>query len=239
MISIPSLARASNPYAFVELKGYTIENASLLEKNPAIVEKRKQDALQRQNEEGERRKRKEEAERREAEAREKRREKGIVTEPDDYYRVPSHVKTLLISGCSEFSNPILDLSRFVELEALRIGGNCFNRVNRVSVVGLEKLKSVAIGEKSFQNESNDSELIVSACPALTSLSIGNDSFKRFKGFKVSSLPSLSTLVVGSHCFSTVSFVVKDLNSLTSICLGEGCFEKSHHTVIESVCLSPM
>ena len=239
MISIPSLVKANNPYAFAELKEYTIENASLLEKNPAIVEKQRQEKLRKQNEEEERRKKKEEIERREAEERQKRQEKGVVLEPDDYYRVPSNVKTLLISGCGEFSNAILDLFRFSELEELKIGDGCFNRVNRVSVVGLRKLKSVTIGAKSFQNESNDSELIVSDCPELASLIIGNESFKGFKGFKLNSLPSLSTLVIGSHCFSTISFVVKDLDSLTSICLGEGCFEKSRHTVIESTYVSPM
>ena len=233
LVNIPALVKASNPYAFAELKEFTVENASLLEKNPAIVEKRKQDALRKQNEEEERKRRREEEKRREEEERKKRQEKGIVLEPDDYHRVPLHVKTLLISGCGDFSNAILDLSRFSVLEELQIGYGCFNYVSKVSVAGLKKLKSVIIGEKSFQNESNDSELVVSDCPELASLTIGNDSFRNFKGFKLSSLPSLATLVVGAHCFTTVSFVVKDLNSLTSICLGEGCFEKSRHTVVES------
>ena len=233
LVNIPALVKASNPYAFAELKEFTVENASLLEKNPAIVEKRKQDALRKQNEEEERKRRREEEKRREEEERKKRQEKGIVLEPDDYHRVPLHVKTLLISGCGDFSNAILDLSRFSVLEELQIGYGCFNKVSKMSVVGLTKLKSVAIGAKSFQNESNDSELVVSDCPELASLTIGNDSFRNFKGFKLSSLPSLATLVVGAHCFTTVSFVVKDLNSLTSICLGEGCFEKSRHTVVES------
>ena len=99
LVNIPALVKASNPYAFAELKEFTVENASLLEKNPAIVEKRKQDALRKQSEEEERKRRREEEKRREEEERKKRQEKGIVLEPDDYHRVPLHVKTLLISGC--------------------------------------------------------------------------------------------------------------------------------------------
>ena len=166
---------------------------------------------------------------------------AVISCKKDWDCIDEHVGAIIVNDgcCNEEDLKVLDLSRFAELEELTIGDGCFNYVSKVSVVGLKKLKSVSIGAKSFQNESNDSELIVSECPELVSLSIGNESFKGFKEMKLNSLPSLSTLVVGSHCFNTVSFVVKDLDSLTSICLGEGCFEKSHHTVIESACVSPM
>ena len=233
LVNIPALVKASNPYAFAELKEFTVENASLLEKNPAIVEKRKQDALRKQSEEEERKRRREEEKRREEEERKKRQEKGIVLEPDDYHRVPLHVKTLLISGCGDFSNAILDLSRFSVLEELQIGYGCFNKVSKVSVVGLTKLKSVAIGAKSFQNESNDSELVVSDCPELTSLIIGNESFKGFKEMKLSELDGLETITIGDECFNDCDLVLEDLESVESVSIGVNSFEKSRHTVVES------
>ena len=162
-----------------------------------------------------------------------RKRRGIVMNSLEFMDLPAEARTITVSACEDYTSEVLDFSRFSELEELKIGARCFNYVSKVSVAGLKKLRSIEVGEYSFQNESNDSELVVSDCPELASLTIGNDSFGSFKGFKLSSLPSLATLVVGAHCFTTVSFVVKDLNSLTSICLGEGCFEKSRHTVVES------
>ena len=94
----------------------------------------------------------------------------------------------------------MDLSRFTELEELKIGDGCFNYVSKVSVVGLKKLKSVSIGAKSFQNDSNDSELVVSDCPELVSLSVGNESFKGFKEMKLSGLDGLKRVMMGAYCF---------------------------------------
>ena len=157
----------------------------------------------------------------------------IVTKAEDWNALPSGVKSITVSKCDDYQNEVLDLSRFTELEALTIGDGCFNYVSKVSIVGLKKLKSVVIGEKSFQNESNDSELIVSDCPELVSLSIGNESFKGFKGFKVNEVKALKTVTIGNECFKECDLVLKDLKSVESVQIGVNSFEKSRHTVVES------
>ena len=101
------------------------------------------------------------------------------------------------------------------------------------MVGLKKLKSVSIGAKSFQNESNDSELIVSDCPELTSLIIGNESFKGFKEMTLSELDGLETITIGDDCFKECDLLVKDLKSVESVVIGANSFEKSRHSVVES------
>ena len=170
--------------------------------------KRKEEEEKRKREEEEKKRVEEEKRRVEEELRE-RKEKGIVLNTEELNALPVNAKKLCVKKCDDYQNEVLDLSRFSALEELTIGDGCFNYVSKVSVVGLKKLKSVAIGAKSFQNESNDSELIVSDCPELMSLSIGNESFKGFKEMKVSEVKALKTITIGA-----------------------GCFEKSLHNVIE-------
>ena len=157
----------------------------------------------------------------------------VVTNAEEWHALSSGVKSITVNACDDYQNEVLDLSRFAELEKLTIGDGCFNYVSKVSVVGLKKLKSVAIGAKSFQNESNDSELIVSDCPELTSLSIGNESFKGFKEMKLSELDGLETITIGDDCFKECDLLVKDLKSVESVVIGANSFEKSRHSVVES------
>ena len=159
--------------------------------------------------------------------------KGMaVKSAEEWNALPSGVKRIVVDGCDDYQNEVLDLSRFTELEELTIGDGCFNYVSKVSVVGLKKLKSVAIGANSFQNDSNDSELIVSDCPELVSLSVGNESFKGFKEMKMSGLDGLKRVVMGGNCFKNAELRVSGLKGLETLSLGAGCFEKSLHSVIE-------
>ena len=217
MVDIPALKEMVLRLAFVDVKELKMENASLLESHEKLgVIKRKQE---------------EERLRLEKEKKE-RREKGIVLNAEDLESLSVELKSIDVKKCEDYQNEVLDLSRFTELEALTIGDGCFNYVSKVHVVGLKKLKSVAIGAKSFQNESNDSELIVSDCPELTSLSIGNESFKGFKEMKLSGLDGLKRVVMGGNCFENAELRVSGLKGLETLSLGAGCFEKSLHSVIE-------
>ena len=157
----------------------------------------------------------------------------VVTKAEEWHALSSGVKSITVNACDDYQNEVLDLSRFAELEELTIGDGCFNYVSKVSVVGLKKLKSVSIGAKSFQNESNDSELIVSDCPELTSLIIGNESFKGFKEMTLSELDGLETITIGDDCFKECDLLVKDLKSVESVVIGANSFEKSRHSVVES------
>ena len=257
MVNIPALKKLILRFAFVGVSELEMENASLLENHETLgVIKRKQDEERerRRREEEERRRREEERRRKEEERKKKeeeerkrreeeerlrkekekkeRREKGIVLNAEELNTLPVNAKKLWVKKCEDYQNEVLDLSRFAELEALTIGDECFNYVSKVSVVGLKKLKSVAIGAKSFQNESNDSELVVSDCPELVSLSVGNESFKGFREMKLNGLDGLKRVVMGGNCFKNAELRVSGLKGLETLSLGAGCFEKSLHSVIE-------
>ena len=215
--TIPKLDELSLPFAFLNVKELKMENASLLERNGELMKWRIPDKRSRE------------------ELRE-RRENGIVLNADDLESLPAHVKSITVNACEDYKKEVLDLSRFSELETLKIGSTCFNYVSRVSVVGLAKLKSMTVGEGAFQNNSSDCALVVKSCPLLCEVRVGNESFKAFKEVELVELASLKTITLGCGCFRDVDLVLKDLKSLEVVELGDLCFEKSRHTVIESVSL---
>ena len=219
--TIPKLDDLSLPFAFMNVKALEMENASLLENNGELMKWRMQIAEKRRKEEEELR---------------RRRESGIVLNADDLENLPAHVKSITVNACEDYKKEVLDLSRFSELETLKIGSTCFNYVSRVSVVGLAKLKSMTVGEGAFQNNSSDCALVVKNCPLLCEVRVGNESFKAFKEVELVELASLKTLTLGCGCFREVDLVLKELKSLEVVELGDLCFEKSRHTVIESVSL---
>ena len=208
--TIPKLSDLSLPFAFKNVKTLEMENAGMLENNGELMKIKE-------------------------ELRE-RRENGIVLNADDLENLPAHVKSITVNACEDYKKEVLDLSRFSELETLKIGSTCFNYVSRVSVVGLAKLKSMTVGEGAFQNNSSDCALVVKSCPLLCEVRVGNESFKAFKEVELVELASLKTLTLGCGCFREVDLVLKDLKSLEVVELGDLCFEKSRHTVIESVSL---
>ena len=206
--TIPNINELSLRFAFVNVKELKMENASMLENNEELMKI-------------------------EEELRE-RRENGIVLNTDDLESLPAHVKSITVNACEDYKKEVLDLSRFSELETLKIGSTCFNYVSRVSVVGLAKLKSMTVGEGAFQGDQSDAALVVKNCPLLCEVRVGNESFKAFKEVELVELASLKTLTLGCGCFREVDLVLKDLKSLEVVELGDLCFEKSRHTVIESV-----
>ena len=208
--TIPKLDDLSLQFSFVNVKTLEMENAGMLENNGELMKIKE-------------------------ELRE-RRENGIVLNADDLENLPAHVKSITVNACEDYKKEVLDLSRFSELETLKIGSTCFNYVSRVSVVGLAKLKSMTVGEGAFQNNSSDCALVVKNCPLLCEVRVGNESFKAFKEVELVELASLKTLTLGCGCFREVDLVLKDLKSLEVVELGDLCFEKSRHTVIESVSL---
>ena len=159
----------------------------------------------------------------------------MVNNKEEWERLDSSVQSITVNGC-DYLNEVLDLSRFGELVELKIGDSCFNYVSIVSISRLAKLKSIEIGEKSFQNESSNSQLIVKNCPALVSLKIGSQSFKGFKRLELSEVNGLKSITVGDECFKECDLVLKELKGVESVQIGASGFEKSRHTVVESLCL---
>ena len=140
--------------------------------------------------------------------------------------------SITVESCEDYKSEVLDFSRFKELIVLKIKPKCFSYPSVVKIDGLPKLKSIEIGENCFSSNSANSQLLVTDCPVLDSLNIGNHSFSDFKTFSISNNAMLRSLTMGSFCFTEAEFTLKGLGGMETICLGEKCFEKSRHTLIE-------
>ena len=117
-----------------------------------------------------------------------------------------------------------NFSRFIILEELIIGDECFSNVDEFNIDGLNELKSLKIGNNSFTKKKNgevanntNRSFHVLNCIELESIEIGLYSFCDYGGgFELRNLPKLSTIKIGeigsgsSSNFFYSSFVIKGI-----------------------------
>ena len=111
------------------------------------------------------------------------------------------------------------------IESVEIGDDCFLKVNTFRIDGLNHLKSLKIGMKSFTQQKDNWKSIntdssrsfsILNCVELESIEIGLYSFSGYAGsFELKNLPKLLTIKIGeigseslNFCFS--SFVIKGI-----------------------------
>ena len=109
------------------------------------------------------------------------------------------------------------------IESIEIGDDCFLKVNTFRIDGLNELKSLKIGMKSFTQQKDNWETIntdssrsfhILNCIELKSIEIGRYSFSGYSGsFELRNLPKLVTIKIGeigsySSNFCCSSFVIK-------------------------------
>ena len=92
------------------------------------------------------------------------------------------------------------------IESIEIGDDCFLKVNTFRIDGLNELKSLKIGMKSFTQQKDnwksintDSSLSfhILNCNELKSIEIGRYSFSGYSGsFELNNLPKLVTIKIG-------------------------------------------
>ena len=111
------------------------------------------------------------------------------------------------------------------IESVEIGDDCFLKVNTFRIDGLNHLKSLKIGMKSFTQQKDNWKSIntdssrsfsILNCVELESIEIGRYSFSGYAGsFELKNLPKLLTIKIGeigsdssNFCYS--SFVIKGI-----------------------------
>ena len=106
--------------------------------------------------------------------------------------------------CNDIDYTIFDFSRFINVESIEIGDNCFGSVQTFLIDGLNRLKTIKIGNKSFTQHQNDYRYDKSRsfhilnCESLESIQIGEYSFSVFAGeFELKNLPKLQTIHIGN------------------------------------------
>ena len=115
-----------------------------------------------------------------------------------------------------------DFSRFTDLEYLEIGSNSFRSVETFIIDGMNSLKSVKIGERSFTESKNGAgsdsfkSFHIKNCESLESIDIRSMSFSDYAGeFELVNLPFLRSISFGEDGylgfnFYNSSFVVRSI-----------------------------
>ena len=106
--------------------------------------------------------------------------------------------------CNDADYTIFDFSRFINVESIEIGNNCFGSVQTFQIDGLNRLKTIKIGYNSFTqrrkyygNNLSKSFHILN-CESLESIQIGEWSFSDFGGdFELKNLPQLQSIQIGT------------------------------------------
>ena len=155
---------------------------------------------------------------------------------NDLNELDSSIINLNIPSWS-FNNELnmieLNLNRFVNLESIEIGNNCFESVKIFQIEGLNRLKTIKIGNNSFtqvkwndfdndwdgsidncRNESKSFHIL--NCESLKVIEIGRYSFCDFGGeFELRNLDNLESIKIGeikcrSMNFNWSSFVIRGI-----------------------------
>ena len=106
--------------------------------------------------------------------------------------------------CNDIDYTIFNFSHFTLVESIEIGNECFASVKTFKIDGLNRLKTIKIGNKSFTQHKNDyryeksKSFHILNCESLKSIQIGEYSFSDFGGdFELKNLPKLQTIHIGN------------------------------------------
>ena len=121
-----------------------------------------------------------------------------------------------------------DVSWFLNLESIEIDNDCFKSVETFKIDGMNRLKTIRIGNNSFTQKKKsrrDDKLKsfhILNCESLESIQIGPYSFVDFAGdFELKNLPQLQSIQIGtigsgSFNFFCSSFVIRGIELILNI-----------------------
>ena len=110
----------------------------------------------------------------------------------------NRVEELIVkdNSCNGKEWKSLDLSLLSKLRKLRIGDECFDKVERVKLNGLNELESVVVGDNSFGLENEKvTSFEMKDCKKVEELIIGKKSFNIFGTFSLENTPSLERIIM--------------------------------------------
>ena len=121
-----------------------------------------------------------------------------------------------------------DVSWLLNLESIEIGNDCFESVKTFQIEGLNRLKTIKIGNNSFTHAINDygndgsKSFHILNCESLESIEMGEYSFSDFAGdFELKNLPQLQSIRIGtigndSYNFYNSSFEIEGIELILNI-----------------------
>ena len=99
---------------------------------------------------------------------------------------------------------------------IEIGDECFENVNEVKLIGLNRLESMVIGMNSFTKKKNDSgndpsrHFYLKNCERVRELKMGRFSFADYSVCEIENVPSLEVIEMGGLNRDSFSFCYASL-----------------------------
>ena len=156
---------------------------------------------------------------------------GIESVIEDYEGNGSEPLNIGIKHLKLTYNCVLvdwDVSWFLNLESIEIGNDCFESVKTFQIEGLNRLKTIKIGNNSFTKEKHgwgydkSRSFHILNCESLESIEIGKYSFSDYAGeFELKNLPQLQSIQIGyigyySSNFQYSSFMIRGIELILNI-----------------------
>ena len=162
--------------------------------------------------------------------------------------IDSSITSIIIPNwtCNDIDYTLFDFSRFSIVESIEIGNDCFGSVKTFKIDGLNRLKTIKIGNNSFTQKKNgggndaSKSFHILNCESLESIQIGENSFSDFAGeFELKNLPQLQSIQIGtsrwySYNFSYSSFMIRGIELILNIVMIRSSKSTIHY--IRQICI---
>ena len=105
---------------------------------------------------------------------------------------------------------VFDVDCLNGIERVEIGNDCFKKVNRFVIDGLNELKTIIIGKKNFYIDYDKrcgSSCLIMNCDQLRQINIGNSTFFYYESFECKNLPSLISIQLDVLAFLNCQTIV--------------------------------
>ena len=118
----------------------------------------------------------------------------------------NHIEELVVSDCCGYEGSwnVLDLSFVRNLRELKVGDKCFVSVDEVRLIGLNRLESVVVGERSFVTCKTGC-FYLRDCEKVRELIVGCYSFSNYSVCEIANVPSLEVIEIGVLEDDNISF----------------------------------
>ena len=137
---------------------------------------------------------------------------------NEWENVNKRVTELVIPSncCNEEEWSVFDVSGLKWLKSIVIGDDSFENVNEVKLIGLNRLERVVIGQNSFTKKKNGAgndpnrHFYLKDCERLRELKIGRYSFSDYSVCEIENVPSLEVIEMGELNEDSGNFICASL-----------------------------
>ena len=123
--------------------------------------------------------------------------------------ITSCIEPLIIDNINPDISSLILNNSLISLKRIEIGNDCFKKVSRFEIDGLNELKTISIGKNSFNLDEKieGSKCLIMNCDQLRQIHIGKYSFMYYESLELKNLPSLIFIQLDGFVFQLCHRIV--------------------------------